>query len=399
MKSTVHSPIFRPRKLLLTLLLGAALGALTSGQLPMNAALAQAAAPAAAPAQLVSTALAKSEAVQQTVLGIGNALALASVTLHARVDGQLEEVNFQEGQDVKAGQVMVRLDPRTYQAQLDQALAQKAKDEALLANAQNDLKRYEDLIKEDATTQQVLDTQRALVKQVQAAVQVDEAQVSYARVQLGYTSIVAPISGRVGARLIDPGNIVHAADAGGLVVINQIDPIALQFTLPESFLPAIHQALAAEHRQRLKVEAIDRSSKESLGVGELVLVNNQIDMGTGTILLKGRIPNPKHLLWPGQSVNARLTLTTLNNVVTIPSSSVQRSQNGLFVYVVGADAKVHVQAVKVAQEEGSRSVISNGLKAGDRVVVDGFYRLVEGSTVKDASTAAPAAKAAAGAKP
>jgi multidrug efflux system membrane fusion protein len=388
MKFTVYSPISRPRHLLLTLLLGAS----------ACVGFAQSSTPGAAqaPAQLVTTALAKSESVKQTVLGIGNAMALASVTLHARVDGQLEEVNFQEGQEVKAGQVMVRLDPRTYQAQLDQALAQKAKDDALLSNAQNDLKRYEGLIKEDATTQQVLDTQGALVKQLQAAVQADDAQVSYARVQLGYTTIVAPLSGRVGARLIDPGNIVHAADVGGLVVINQIEPIALQFTLPESFLPAIQQALGASHKQHLQVEAVDRTSKDSLGVGELVLVNNQIDTATGTIMLKARIPNPKHLLWPGQSVNARLTLTTLNNVVTIPSSGVQRSQNGLFVYVVAADAKVHLHVVTVAQVEGSRTVVSDGLKAGDRVVVDGFYRLVEGAVVKEAGTAA---KPAAGVKP
>lgn len=399
MKSTIHSLSFRPRKLLLTLLLGAALGVLITEQLPMNAARAQTTPAGAAPAQLVSTAVAKSDAVQQTLLGIGNALALASVTVHARVDGQLEEVNFQEGQEVRAGQVLVKLDARTYQAQLDQVLAQKAKDEASLANAENDLKRYEALIKEDATTQQVLDTQRALVKQLQAAVQVDAAQVNVARVQLGYTTIVAPISGRVGARLIDPGNIVHAADAGALVVINQIDPIALQFTLPESNLPAIQHAVAAQNRQRLKVEAVNRSTGESLGIGELMLVNNQIDMSTGTILLKARIPNAKHLLWPGQSVNARLTLTTLNNVVTIPSSAVQRSQNGLFVYLVGAETKVHVQSVKVAQEESGRSVISSGLKSGDKVVVDGFYRLIEGATVKEAGPAAPAAQAASGAKP
>ncbi len=301
----------------------------------------------------------------------------------ARVDGQLESVHFEEGQDVKAGQVLAHLDPRTFQAQLDQAKAQKAKDSAQLANAQNDLKRYESLIKDDATTQQVLDTQAALVNQLRAAVQADDAQVNLATVQLGYTTIAAPISGRVGARLIDPGNIVHATDATGLMVINQVDPIAVQFALPESHLPAIQRALSGGHKQRLKVEAIDRSTQAVLGTGELVLVNNQIDVATGTVVLKARVPNPKLNLWPGQSVNARLTLTTLSDVVTVPSSAVQRSQQGLFVYVVGTGDKVRVQPVTVAQTEGSLSVIAKGLKGGERVVIDGMYRLVDGATVKE----------------
>lgn len=355
---------------------------------------------AAAPALLVTTALAKSESVQQTVTGIGNALAMATVTLHTRVDGQLESLNFQDGDDVKAGQILARLDSRTYKAQLDQAIAQKAKDEAQLSNAQSDLLRYEVLIKEDATTQQVLETQKALVKQLRATVQADEAQVNYASAQLGYTTIAAPISGRVGARLIDQGNIVHATDAGGLVVINQIDPIAVQFSLPESNLQDINAALRTGHK-RLKVEIIDRTTQEVLGTGELILVNNQIDTATGSIGLKARIPNATHKLWPGQSVNARLSLSSLNNVVTIPSSGVQRGQKGLFVYVVGTADKVHAQQVSVAQTEGNLSVISKGLKAGDRVVVDGLYRMVEGAQVKEASSASQPAEAknASGVKP
>lgn len=354
----------------------------------------------AAPALLVTIARAKSESVQQTVSGVGNALAMATVTLHARVDGQLEQLNFQDGDDVKAGQVLARLDSRSFQAQLDQANAQKAKDEAQLVNAQNDLQRYEALIKEEATTQQVLDTQKALVSQLRAVVQADQAQANYAGVQLGYTTIAAPIGGRVGARLIDQGNIVHAADAVGLVVINQIDPIAVQFSLPESNLQAIHAAQRSGHK-RLKVEVMDRATKELLGTGELVLVNNQIDMASGTIGLKARISNPTRSLWPGQSVNVRLTLSTLDKVVTIPSSAVQRGQDGLFVYVVGAADKVHVQPVTLAQTEGNLSVISKGLNDGDRVVVDGMYRMVEGALVKEASSAAPpaAASSASGVKP
>jgi len=373
----------------------AVLAALGPRSVFLESAHAQAAAPAAGPAALlVTTALAKSEPVQQTLVGIGNAQAMATVTVHARVDGQLESINYEEGQQVTAGQVLAHLDPRTYQAQLDQVKAQKAKDEAQLANALIDLKRYESLIKEDATTQQVLDGQTALVNQLRAAVQADSAQVNFATVQLEYTTITAPISGRVVARLIDPGNIVHAADASGLLVINQVDPIAVQFSVPEAYVQAINQA-AGQHK-RLKVEAIDRSTQTVLGTGELVLVNNQIDASSGTVMLKARIPNPKARIWPGQSVNARLALSTLNDVVTIPSAGVQRSQNGLFVYVVGADGKAHVQAVTVAQTEGSESVIASGLHAGDRVVVDGLYRMVDGSPVREAGSK-PAANP--GAKP
>ncbi len=398
---------YRPRNLALALVVAGFIATLASRHPAVDSALAQSGAPGGgqAPALLVTTAVAKSESVQLTVSGIGNALALASVTVRARVDGQLESVNFEEGQEVKAGQVLARLDARTFQAQLDQAKAQKAKDAAQLANAQNDLKRYESLIKDDATTQQVLDTQTALVNQLRAAVQADDAQVNLASVQLGFTTIAAPISGRVGARLIDPGNIVHATDATGLMVINQVDPIAVQFALPESHLPALQQALGSGRKQRLKVEAIDRATQAVLGTGELVLVNNQIDMATGTVVLKARIPNPKLQLWPGQSVNARLTLTTLSDVVTVPSSAVQRSQQGLFVYVVGSGDKVHVQPVTVSQTEGTVSVVAKGLKAGDRVVTDGMYRLVEGAAVKEVSkeaggaakSSAPAS--AAGAKP
>ena len=343
------------------------------------------------PPLLVTTAIVKNDPVQLTVTGTGNAVALSTVTVRARVDGQLQSVAFEEGQEVRAGQVLAQLDARTYKALLDQARAQKAKDEAQLQNAQADLQRYQALIKDEATTQQALDTQTALVNQLSATVQSDTAQVNYASVQLDYTTITAPISGRVGARLIDPGNIVHATDTTGLVVINQVDPIGVQFTVPESWVPAIHQAVSGSHKQRLKVEAIDRTTQQVLGSGELVLVNNQIDATSGTIVLKARIANAQNKLWPGQSINARLTLNTLNDVVSIPSSAVQRGQNGLFVYVVGAEDKVRIQPVTVAQAEGSLSVISKGLKAGDRVVTDGLYRLIAGARVKEA--------AASGAKP
>ncbi len=239
--------------------------------------------------------------------GVGNVVALASVTVKPRIDGQLERVAFVEGQDVKAGQLLAQIDPRTLEAQLAQAQAQKARDEAQLGNARVDLKRYTGLFADDAATQQQLDTQKALVAQLEAAVKTDDAQINFAQVQLGFTRIVAPISGRVGARLVDAGNIVHAADPGGLVVINQIDPITVLFTLPEEAFQDINHALHAS-AEPLQVIAYPRDGKEKLGAGKLILLNNQIDTTTGTVQLKGSFANPGHALWPGQYVNVRLVL-------------------------------------------------------------------------------------------
>jgi len=352
---------------------------------------------ATAPIQIIST-LVKAETVPLVQTGPGNVLPLATVTVKARIDGQLEGVEFKEGQDVKAGQLLARLDGRSYQAQLDQALAQKAKDQALLENAELDLKRLQQLIQDEATTQQALDTQAALVRQLRANLQNDEAQINLARVQLSYTRIHAPISGRVGARLIDPGNIVHAADAGGLLVINQIDPIGLQFTLPESLFQALNKAVH-NSRKPLKVQALARNDQqEVLAEGELSLVNNQIDAATGSITLRARFPNAQHKLWPGQSLNARITLAEQGDALTLPSQALQRGQNGLFVYVVNADDRVRAQPVSVGQGDALRTIITQGLKAGERVVVDGQYRLSPGALVVEAK-AASSNSAAAGGKP
>lgn len=338
-------------------------------------------APTAGPPSVPATT---ARVVQETIpiarTGVGTVMTVASVTVRPRIDGQLDSVDFKEGQDVKAGQVLVRIDPRTFQAQLEQSLAQKAKDEAQLANARSDLQRYGDLIKEDATTQQTLDTQRALVNQLQAAIKSDDAQIHLAQVQLGFTTITAPISGRVGARLVDPGNIVHATDANGLLVINQIDPIAVQFTLPESSFQAVNRALNATH-EPLQVEAIDRDTREVLATGKLVLLNNQIDTTTGTISLKGQFTNAEHKLWPGQSVDARVVLGERSDALTVPSAVVQRSQDGFFAYVVGPDDKVRVQPIEVADTVDGKAVIVKGLAAGDRVVTDGQYRLTPGARI------------------
>ena len=352
-----------------------------------------------APAVVATTAAVKQQDVPIYRAGIGSVTAAQTVTVKARIDGQLDTVGFTEGQDVKAGQLLARIDPRTLQAQLAQAQAQQAKDEAQLANARIDLARYTKLIAEDASTQQQLDTQKALVAQLEAAVKTDAAQVAYARVQLGFTTITAPIGGRVGARLVDPGNIVHATDANGLVVINQVDPISVVFTLPEEAFQDINRALRASEKNRepLVVQAYPRNGTELLGTGKLVLLNNQIDTASGTVQLKGSFANPTHTLWPGQYVNVRLVLGQRANALTIPAAAVQRSQDGTYVYAVGADGKtVQTQAIQVAQIQDGIAIVDQGLSAGQRVVVDGQYKLKPGAAIAETARkgAAPASGAA-----
>ncbi|WP_083748823.1 efflux RND transporter periplasmic adaptor subunit [Pelomonas sp. KK5] len=345
----------------------------------------------------VRSAVAKSETVPVALVGIGSVLPVSSVTVRTRVDGQLDSLGFKEGQDVKAGQVLAKIDPRTFQAAVQQAEAQKARDEAQLANARADLARYGQLIKEDATSQQQLDTQKALVAQLAATIKTDEAAINAARVQLSFTTIVAPISGRVGARLVDAGNIVHAADAAGLLVINQIDPIAVQFSLPESNFQQINAALRNSKggEKSIVVEAIDRGSREVLATGHLVLLNNAIDTTTGTIALKANFANAAHKLWPGQSVDARIVLGQQDSAVTIPAGAVQRSQDGNFTYVVEQNGTVRMQPLDISETVGEKAVVAKGLQAGERVVTDGQYRLQPGAKVVEAGAAS--AKAASGA--
>ncbi|NMM77459.1 efflux RND transporter periplasmic adaptor subunit [Acidovorax sp. SRB_24] len=352
----------------------------------------------AAPPVRVTTAPVLSQAVPIYQTGLGTVTAAQSVTVKTRIDGQLDQVGFTEGQDVKAGQMLARIDPRTLLAQLAQAQAQRARDQAQLMNARSDLQRFVRLIGEDAATQQQLDTQKALVAQLQASVQTDDAQVQYAQVQLSFTTILAPINGRVGARLVDPGNIVHATDANGLVVINQIDPIAVVFTLPEDAFQDINRALQASH-EPLAVQAYPRESQELLGSGTLVLLNNQIDPATGTVQLKARFPNPQHRLWPGQFVNVRLLLGMRDQALTVPAAAVQRSQDGTYAYVVSTDGRtVQNQAITVAQIQDGLAVITQGLSAGQRVVVAGQYKLKPGSAIAEATPPAAAMPSGAGAR-
>jgi multidrug efflux system membrane fusion protein len=323
--------------------------------------------------------------------GVGTVTANANVTVKVRVDGQLDKIAFKEGQDVKAGDLLAQIDPRALQAQLLQVQATLAKDQATLANARLDLQRYTTLRAQDAATQQQLDTQKALVAQLQATVKTDEAAVNYAQVQLSYTTIKAPVSGRVGARLVDPGNIVHSTDTTGLVVINQIDPITVVFTLPEEAVPAINKA-QLKHSKPLKVTAYARSSREQLAVGTLVLLNNQIDTSSGTVQLKGRFANPQHSLWPGQYVNVNLQMDEHAPSLTLPAAAIQRNQQGTYVYLIKDDETAVIQPVKVARIQDSIAVISDGLQAAQRVVLDGQYKLKPGSHVVEnkASKAADA---------
>lgn len=349
---------------------------------------------AAAASVPVTTAPVRQQDVPIYRTGIGTVTAAMSVTVKTRIDGQLDQIGFVEGQDVKAGQLLAQLDPRALQAQLEQAQAQQAKDQAQLANARVDLQRYTTLLAQDAATRQQLDTQRALVAQLEAAVQTDAAQIDYVRVQLGYTCITAPISGRVGARLVDPGNIVHAADPNGLVVINQVDPISVVFTLPEDAFQDINRALHRD-RRALAVLAYPRNSSEVLARGKLILLNNQIDTATGTVQLKAGFANPSHALWPGQYVNVRLLLGERPQALTVPAAAVQRGPNGTYAWVIGPDHKARNQPIEVAQLQDDLAVVERGLAAGERVVVNGQYKLQPGArTVEGAPAGAPAAASA-----
>jgi multidrug efflux system membrane fusion protein len=339
----------------------------------------------------VTTVRVKRQDVQVYRAGIGTVASMATVTIKARIDGQLDKVGFVEGQDVKAGQLIAQLDPRTLQAQLAQSQAARAKDQAQLANARADLQRYTTLIGQDAATQQQVDTQKALVAQLDAAVQTDNAAVQYAQVQLSFTRIVSPINGRAGARLVDPGNIVHATDTGGLVVINQVDPIAVQFTLPEDVVQDIRRA-QQQSDQPLGVVAYDRSGTDMLGSGKLILLNNQIDTTTGSVQLKGSFANPTHALWPGQFVNVRLQLGLRHDALTVPAAAVQRGQDSTYVWTVADDGTAANTPVHVVQIADGTAVIDKGLADGQRVVLDGQYKLRAGATVSEpAKGGAPAA--------
>jgi len=310
--------------------------------------------------------------------GIGTVQAYNSVAIKSRVDGQIVKVEFKEGQDIKDGDLLFQIDPRPYQAALEQAQAAKQKDEAQLAGAKLDLERYSKLLGTGYQTRQSYDNQTALVAQLQAAIRGDEAQINTAKINLGYTDIRSPIDGRLGARLVDKGNIVHANDNTALVMITELKPIFVSFTLPQETLDDVH---VQNEQAPLVVRAYSGDGKKQLAEGRLTLIDNMIDQSTGTIHLKARFDNEDERLWPGEFVSLRVVLSTRRGVATVPQQTVQQGPNGHYAYVIKPDNTVERRSVEVASIQDGIAVITKGLAANERVVVDGQFRLTEGARV------------------
>jgi membrane fusion protein, multidrug efflux system len=334
--------------------------------------------PAAPPAVPVSVATATRQDVPVYLHGLGAVQAYGSVLLRARVDGTIDRIVFTEGQDVQPGDLLAQIDPRPYQAALDQAVAKKASDAALLVAATADVQRYTQLVRTEVASQQKLESTRALAGQLAATILGDDAAIVTAKLNLDYTRITAPIAGRVGLRLVDQGNFVRQAEAQGIVTIAQIRPISLVFTLPQDALPRIAEAMA---HGKMSVLAYASDDKTLLDEGTLLTPDNAIDPTTGTIKLKATFPNGLGKLWPGQFVNARLLIETRRNVITVPSAAVQRGSDGLYVYMVKPDAKVARQEVTVEIDNGRLAIVSSGVQEGDQVVTGGHSRLQPGSPV------------------
>jgi membrane fusion protein, multidrug efflux system len=323
--------------------------------------------------------------------GLGTVQASETVAIRSQVDGKLASVNFQEGQEVHKGDVLAVIDPSIYQAQLDQALAKKAQDEAQLTNAKADLERYVRLVQSSAGTRQQVDTQTALVAQLSAQGRADDAAIESARTFLGYTKIVSPIDGRTGVRLVDSGNIIHASDPTPIVIVTRTKPINVLFSLPQKYLNVVRDAAA---KGSVSVLALDQDAKRVLGQGSLMLIDNQIDQSTSSIKLKATFANDNEALWPGQFVSMRLLSETRDNALTVPQTAVQRGPQGLYVWIVRDDNTAAVRNISVddAVPSSDVAIISEGLAEGDQVVVAGQYRLLPGTRVDTKPAAAGSAQ-------
>jgi membrane fusion protein, multidrug efflux system len=331
------------------------------------------------PVPVVVTSVTRSS-IPNYLNGLGNVTAFYTVTVKSRVDGQYMKADFNEGDFVKQGQVLAELDPRPFQAQLDLAQATLAHDQAVADNAKVDLVRYQKLLAEGVIPSQQADTQTALVAQYNGTIKQDQANIENAQLQLTYAKVTAPISGTVGLRIVDPGNIVHSSDAAGIVTITQLQPIAVLFTIPEDRLPEVQQKLRAG--VRLPADAYNRDNSQKLASGTLVTLSNQIDNSTGTSQLKAVFDNKDNALFPQQFVNVRLLVNTLTDQLVVPNVAVQNGQQGTFVYVVDDNSRVHLKTVKVGITTDTSADILSGISEGDRVVIDGTDRLSEGTEVR-----------------
>jgi membrane fusion protein, multidrug efflux system len=340
---------------------------------------ASAAVPVAAVVPVVAAAVTVKD-VPIYLRGIGTVIAYNTDIVHSQIQGQLVQITFAEGQSVKAGDLLARIDPRPYQAQIEQLTANRDRDQAQLVNAEANLSRYNQLGDKGYATPQLVETQKAQVAQLQAAVKADEAQIDQANIQLSYTRLTSAIPGITGVRQIDIGNVIHPSDPNGLVIVTQIEPISLLFTLPQTDIPAIQEQMA---KGPMKVIAYSQDNKIKLDEGKMLLINNEIAGTTGTVELKAEFPNHSHRLWPGQLVNARLLLETRKDAITVAGSAIQQGQNGAYVYVVKPDQTAELRSVHIAQISDGQALIDQGLKPGDVVVVDGQYRLKVGSRVQE----------------
>jgi multidrug efflux system membrane fusion protein len=350
---------------------------------PADNAKARAKGPAAIP---VTTQRVQSSDFPVYLNGLGTVQPYNTVTVRSRVDGQVTKVNFRQGDIVKEGDLLVQIDPRPFQAALDQAQAKKTQDEANLHNAELDLARYSTLAQQSFASRQQLDTQQANVNQLTAQVKGDQATIDNAATQLSYTTIKSPLTGKTGFRLVDPGNIVHASDTTGIVSIVKLHPISVVFTAPEENISAINNSLSAG---TVPVTALSSDATKTIAEGHLALVDNQVDQASGTIRMKATFQNKDNALWPGLSVATKLLVEIKKNAVVIPNDAIQHGPDGLYTYVVGDGNKVELRNLKVGDEGATQAVVLDGLKAGERVVVAGQYRLTKGAIVDPREANAP----------